>query len=125
MLQMLVTGQGLQLKSEWSKWVPSYIASCDVRLGRPVISVAMSWIQNGRKRQEAWWRPATCKWSNSQQTSGPTCPWARYFTHLGPPGALTTISRQGSRLYGSPTSVSMPMASCDYNVAYHCQCVNG
>ncbi|MEQ2309074.1 hypothetical protein AMECASPLE_034937 [Ameca splendens] len=44
-------------EGECSKWVPSYIASCDVRLGRPVISVAMSdgicrsglsWIQNGR-----------------------------------------------------------------------------
>ncbi|MEQ2275281.1 hypothetical protein XENORESO_001293 [Xenotaenia resolanae] len=32
----------------------------------------LSWIQNGRKRQEAWWRPATYKWSNIQQTSGPT-----------------------------------------------------
>ncbi|MEQ2293926.1 hypothetical protein AMECASPLE_038471 [Ameca splendens] len=30
----------------------------------------------------------------------------------------------GCRMYGSPTSVSLPWASCGYNIAYHCQCVN-
>ncbi|MEQ2243796.1 hypothetical protein ILYODFUR_010542 [Ilyodon furcidens] len=29
------------------------------------------------------------------------------------------------QLHGSLASVSLPHGSCGYNVAYHCQCVNG
>ncbi|MED6240915.1 hypothetical protein ATANTOWER_031592 [Ataeniobius toweri] len=54
-----------------------YIVDCGLRAATPP-SYRPPWplgfvvadcpgIQNGRKRRNAWWRPATCKWSNIQQ----------------------------------------------------------